>query len=73
MIDLFNDLKELLTDLSEEINVMKTNIERVEVEAQKAERVGLDIQKKVTEFQFSTQPRIDKINEILEKINKRAD
>ncbi|KZK08111.1 MULTISPECIES: hypothetical protein [Lactococcus] len=73
MFELFKDLKKLMTDLSEEVNTMKTNLERVQEESIKAERVGQDIQKKVNEFQVSIQPRVEKINELVEQINKRVE
>ena len=72
MFELFKDLKKLMTDLSEEVNTMKINLERVQEESIKAERVGQDIQKKVNEFQVSIQPRVEKINELVEQINKRV-
>ena len=49
MFELFKDLKKLMTDLSEEVNTMKINLERVQEESIKAERVGQDIQKKERE------------------------
>ncbi|MGL5449599.1 MAG: hypothetical protein ACRDBN_04580 [Lactococcus cremoris] len=73
MFELFKDLKKLMTDLSEEVNTMKINLERVQEERIKAERVGQDIQKKVNEFQVSIQPRVEKINELVEQINKRVE
>lgn len=73
MLELFNDLKELMTELSQDFKAVEANVERVQTEALKAERVSQDIQRKVTEFKVSTQPRIEKINEILDKITKKAD
>lgn len=73
MIDFFKEIKTILTELSQEVTELKVNVERVETEAKKAERVGQDIQRKVTEFQVATQPKIDKINELLENINKKAE
>ncbi|RZI49923.1 hypothetical protein EQJ87_06745 [Lactococcus kimchii] len=73
MLELFNDLKELMTELSQDFKAVEANVERVQTEALKAERVSQDIQRKVTEFKASTQPRIEKINEILDKITKKAD
>lgn len=73
MFELFKDLKKLMTDLSEEVNTMEINLERVQEESIKAERVGQDIQKKVNEFQVSIQPRVEKINELVEQINKRVE
>ncbi|MDM5146525.1 hypothetical protein ICE98_03674 [Lactococcus lactis] len=73
MFELFKDLKKLMTDLSEEVNTMKINLERVQEEGIKAEKVGKDIQKKVDEFQISIQPRVEKINELVNQINKRVE
>lgn len=73
MLELFNDLKESMTELSQDFKAVEANVERVQTEALKAERVSQDIQRKVTEFKVSTQPRIEKINEILDKITKKAD
>ena len=70
MFELFKDLKKLMTDLSEEVNTMKINLERVQEESIKAERVGQDIQKKVNEFQVSIQPRVEKINEEINIANQ---
>jgi hypothetical protein len=39
----------------------------VQDEAEKAQKVGQQIQRKVEEFQFSAQGNINKINEIAEK------
>lgn len=50
MIELFKDLKNIIGELSEEVNTMKVNVERVQEEGIKAEKVGKDIQKKVDEF-----------------------
>ncbi len=73
MIELFKDLKNIIGELSEEINTMKINMERVQEEGIKAEIVGKDIQKKVDEFQISIQPRVEKINELVNQINKRVE
>ncbi|MCA2390526.1 hypothetical protein EFM07_06040 [Lactococcus lactis] len=73
MIELFKDLKNIIGELSEEINTMKINVERVQEEGIKAEIVGKDIQKKVDEFQISIQPRVEKINELVNQINKRVE
>lgn len=72
MIEFFNDVKKLLSELTEEIDTLKLNVERIQTEAKKAERTSQDIQRKVTEFQVATQPKIDKINELVEKINKKS-
>ena len=69
MIELFKDLKNIIGELSEEVNTMK----RVQEEGIKAEKVGKDIQKKVDEFQISIQPRVEKINELVNQINKRVE
>ena len=73
MIELFKDLKNIIGELSEEVNTMKLNLERVQEESIKAERVGKDIQKNVDEFQISIQPRVEKINELVNQINKRVE
>lgn len=73
MIELFKDLKNIIGELSEEANTMKVNVERVQEEGIKAEKVGKDIQKKVDEFQISIQPRVEKINELVNQINKRVE
>lgn len=73
MIELFKDLKNIIGELSEEVNTMKVNVERVQEEGIKAEKVVKDIQKKVDEFQISIQPRVEKINELVNQINKRVE
>ena len=73
MIELFKDLKNIIGELSEEVNTMKVNVERVREEGIKAEKVGKDIQKEVDEFQISIQPRVEKINELVNQINKRVE
>ena len=73
MIELFKDLKNIIGELSEEVNTMKVNVERVQEEGIKAKKVGKDIQKKVDEFQISIQPRVEKINELVNQINKRVE
>ncbi|WP_282798597.1 hypothetical protein [Lactococcus lactis] len=73
MIELFKDLKNIIGELSEEVNTMKVNVERVQEEGIKTEKVGKDIQKKVDEFQISIQPRVEKINELVNQINKRVE
>ena len=79
MIELFKDLKNIIGELSEEVNTMKVNVERVQEEGIKAEKVGKvlevfdGIQKKVDEFQISIQPRVEKINELVNQINKRVE
>ena len=73
MIELFKDLKNIIGELSEEVNTMKVNVERVQEEGIKAEKVWKDIQKKVDEFQISIQPRVEKINELVNQINKRVE
>ena len=73
MIELFKDLKNIIGELSDEVNTMKVNVERVQEESIKAERVGKDIQKKADEFQNSIQPRVKKINELINQINKRVE
>mgnify|MGYP000661403450 CR=1 FL=1 len=65
MIELFKDLKNIIGELSEEVNTMKIRVDRVQEESIKAAQVGKDIQKKVDEFQISIQPRVEKINELI--------
>ncbi|MCU5753305.1 hypothetical protein OBG91_06690 [Lactococcus lactis] len=59
--------------MSEEVNTMKIRVDRVQEESIKAAQVGKDIQKKVDEFQISIQPRVEKINELINQINKRVE
>ena len=73
MIELFKDLKNIIGELSEEVNTMKIKVDRVQEESIKAAQVGKDIQKKVDEFQISIQPRVEKINELINQINKRVE
>ncbi len=73
MIELFKDLKNIIGELSEEVNTMKIRVDRVQEESIKASQVGKDIQKKVDEFQISIQPRVEKINELINQINKRVE
>ena len=73
MIELFKDLKNIIGELSEEVNTMKVRVDRVQEESIKAAQVGKDIQKKVDEFQISIQPRVEKINELINQINKRVE
>ncbi|PCS03016.1 hypothetical protein RU85_GL001514 [Lactococcus garvieae] len=42
------------------------------MEAKKAELTGQEIQRKVNEFQALAQPKVDKINEILEKLSEKS-
>ncbi|GAB2026374.1 hypothetical protein [Lactovum odontotermitis] len=58
--DSFSELKGNISDVQEKLTV-------VQDEAEKAQKVGLQIQRKVEEFQFSAQGNIDKINEIASK------
>ena len=73
MIELFKDLKNIIGELSEEVNTMKVNVERVQEEGIKAEKVGKKKKKKIDEFQISIQPRVEKINELVNQINKRVE
>lgn len=73
MIELFKDLKNIIGELSEEVNTMKIRVDRVQEESIKAAQVGKDIQKKVDEFQISIQPRVEKINELINQKNKRVE
>ena len=46
MIELFKDLKNIIGELSEEVNTMKIRVDRVQEESIKAAQVGKDIQKR---------------------------
>lgn len=63
--DSFSELKGNISDVQEKLTV-------VQEEAEKAQKVGLQIQRKVEEFQFSAQGNIDKINEITAKYAQPA-
>lgn len=67
MKNFFKDVKETLSDLTEQSKSLKTNLERVKVETENAKKVGESIQRSVNEFQAAAQPKIDKINEIAAK------
>ena len=68
----FNDVSEIFSRLSKEIDEVKANLENVKIEAKKAELTGQEIQRKVNEFQTLAQPKVDKINEILEKLSEKS-
>lgn len=72
MKDFVNDLSEIFSKLNKEIDDVKANLVQVQIEAKKAERTGLEIQRKVNEFQAVAQPKVDKINEILEKLSEKS-
>lgn len=72
MKNFINDISEAFSRLSKEIDDVKTNLEKVKIEAQKAELTGQEIQRKVNEFQILAQPKVDKINEILEKLSEKS-
>ncbi len=72
MKNFINDISEAFSRLSKEIDDVKTNLEKVKIEAQKAELTGQEIQRKVNEFQILAQPKVDKINEILEKLAEKS-
>ena len=70
MENLKKRFKELRDDISEIVTNSKDVKEKLAVvqeESNKAQRVGQDIQRKVTEFQVIAEPKIDKMNEILDK------
>ncbi len=51
MIELFKDLKNIIGELSEEVNTMKVNVERVSrKKVSKQKKLEKDIQKKIDEF-----------------------
>ncbi|MGM9886388.1 MULTISPECIES: hypothetical protein [unclassified Lactococcus] len=72
MTDFFKDIKDLVVELADNVDAVKTNVDRVQTELIEAEKTKAAIQKKVEEFQYSAQPRIDKINELLENIKKET-
>ncbi|EKF52033.1 hypothetical protein [Lactococcus garvieae] len=72
MKDFIKDITEMFSNLKKEIDEVKVNLEKVQIEAKKAELTGQEIQKKVSEFQTTAQPKIDKINEILEKLSEKS-
>ena len=72
MTDFFKEMKVLVTELSENIDAVKTNVNRVQIEDRAAEKTGVALQKKIEEFKISAQPRIDKINELLSDIKEKT-
>ena len=70
MKDFISELSTNFFTIIEEIDTVKENLEKVKAEAKKAERTGQDIQRKFDEFQAVAQPKLDKINELVENINK---
>lgn len=72
MKEFINDVSEIFSRLSKEIDEVKANLENVKAEAKKAELTGQEIQRKVNEFQALAQPKVDKINEILEKLSEKS-
>ncbi|CAM3048893.1 hypothetical protein GHI93_01560 [Lactococcus hircilactis] len=72
MTDFFKEMKVLVTELSENIDAVKTNVNRVQIEGRAAEKTGVALQKKIEEFKISAQPRIDKINELLSDIKEKT-
>src|SRR5699024_6557560 len=72
MKEFINDVSEIFSRLSKEIDEVKANLENVKIEAKKAELTGQEIQRKVNEFQVLAQPKVDKINEILEKLSEKS-
>lgn len=68
MKEFIHDISEIFSRLGEEIDDVKANLEKVKLEAKKAELTGQEIQRKINEFQAVAQPKVDKINEILEKL-----
>ena len=72
MKEFINDVSENFSRLSKEIDEVKANLENVKIEAKKAELTGQEIQRKVNEFQTLAQPKVDKINEILEKLSEKS-
>lgn len=72
MTDFFKNIKDLVVELADNVDAVKTNLDRVQTELIEAEKTKAATQKKVEEFQYSAQPRIDKINELLENIKKET-
>ncbi|MDR0300573.1 MAG: hypothetical protein LBI13_10945 [Streptococcaceae bacterium] len=56
----FSELKSNVEDLKDKLNI-------VQDEAKKAQKIGKQIQTKVSEFQFGIEGNLAKINEITEK------
>lgn len=71
MANFFTDMKDLIIELTDNIDTLKQNADRVQTKLVATQKVAQDIQTKVTEFQTSAQPQLDKINELLENINKK--
>ncbi|MCL2681307.1 MAG: hypothetical protein FWE43_02325 [Streptococcaceae bacterium] len=65
MANFFKDMKDYITTLRENVDDVKANLERVNIELEHTKRTQADIQRKINEFQVGTQPRLDKINEII--------
>jgi len=61
-------MKDYITTLRENVDDVKANLERVNIELEHTKKTQADIQRKINEFQVETQPRLDKINEINEII-----
>ncbi|PCS00722.1 hypothetical protein [Lactococcus fujiensis] len=72
MANFITDMKALISELAENVEAVKTNVERVKIEMVSAEKTAQSIQRKVTEFQTSAQPRIDKINKLIENIKEKT-
>ncbi|WP_251712144.1 hypothetical protein [Lactococcus ileimucosae] len=68
MKEFIHDISEIFSRLGKEIDDVKANLEKVKLEAKKADLTGQEIQRKINEFQAVAQPKVDKINEILEKL-----
>ncbi|MCL2676705.1 MAG: hypothetical protein FWF14_02405 [Streptococcaceae bacterium] len=68
MANFFKDMKDYITTLRENVDDVKANLERVNIELEHTKKTQADIQRKINEFQVETQPRLDKINEINEII-----
>lgn len=68
MKEFIHDISEIFSRLGKKIDDVKANLEKVKLEAKKAELTGQEIQRKINEFQAVAQPKVDKINQILEKL-----
>lgn len=62
-----SEIKELVGQLTEDIQKLQNNSAKLDDELKKAEKVKTSIERKVKEFQTSAQPKLDKINEIIDK------
>ncbi|MDR0297110.1 MAG: hypothetical protein LBI11_00410 [Streptococcaceae bacterium] len=69
-MSLLKDMTWYIKRLAEESDDVKEKLARVQDEAFLAQKTGNDIQKKITEFQFSAQGNLDAMTNILKKYEK---